>query len=267
MNYTGRYGLEMNPFIKNGKDVLVETGEYREIVFRLDYLLQTKGFGLITGEPGRGKTTAVRKWAEKLNPSAYKVVYISLSTVTVIEFYRQLAEKLGIDPFYKKVDNFKAIQGMIERYRREKRITPVIILDEANYMKSGILNDLKILFNFEMDSRDYAVVLLVGLPQLNNQLRLSVHEPLRQRLVTSYNMEGLNEKESEQYIYDKLKGCGCHQEVFDKNALHAIINASNGTPRIINQICNKALLIGEKKGKMIIDMETVMDAVNDNELG
>lgn len=66
MNYTGRYGLEMNPFIKNGKDVLVETGEYKEVSFRLNYLLQTKGFGLITGEPGRGKTTTVRKWAESL---------------------------------------------------------------------------------------------------------------------------------------------------------------------------------------------------------
>lgn len=267
MNYTGRYGLEINPFIKNGKDVLIETGEYKEVSFRLNYLLQTKGFGLITGEPGRGKTTTVRKWAESLNPAAYKVVYISLSTVTVIEFYRQLAEKLGIDPYYRKVDNFKAIQGMIERYRREKRVTPVIILDEANYMKSGILNDLKILFNFEMDSRDYAVVLLVGLPQLNNQLRLSSQEPLRQRLVTSYNMESLNEKEAERYILEKLKGAGCHQEVFDKNALQAIINASSGIPRVINQICNKALLIGEQKGKMILDMETIMDAVDDNELG
>lgn len=267
MNYTGRYGLEMNPFIKNGKDVLVETGEYKEVSFRLDYLLQTKGFGLITGEPGRGKTTTVRKWAERLNPAAYKVVYISLSTVTVIEFYRQLAGKLGIDPYYKKIDNFKAIQTMMERYRREKRITPIIILDEANYMKSGILNDLKILFNFEMDSKDYAVVLLVGLPPLNNRLRMSSQEPLRQRLVTSYHMESLNEKEAEQYILEKLKGAGCQQEVFDKNALQAIINASNGVPRMIDQICNKALLIGEQKGKRILDMESIMDAVDDNELG
>ena len=87
MNYTGRYGLEINPFIKNGKDVLVETNEYKEVKFRLNYLLQTKGFGVLTGGAGRGKTTSVRQWANELNPSAYKVVYISLSTVTVIEFY------------------------------------------------------------------------------------------------------------------------------------------------------------------------------------
>ena len=71
----------------------------------------------------------------------------------------------------------------------KKELHLYFIFDEANYMKSGILNDLKILFNFEMDSKDYAVVLLVGLPQLNNQLRLSSHEPLRQRIIMSHNLE------------------------------------------------------------------------------
>ena len=174
---------------------------------------------------------------------------------------------LGIEPYYKKSRQFRAIQTIIEKYKREKRITPVFIFDEANYMKSGILNDLKILFNFEMDSKDYAVVLLVGLPQLNNQLRLSSHEPLRRRIIMSHNLENLNEEEAKTlYKKKKLDGVGCHQEVFDNNALTAIINASNGIPRMINQICNKSLLIGEQKQEMIISMETVMDAINDNEL-
>ena len=180
INYTSRYGLEYNPFIKNSKEILVETEDYKEISYRLNYLVQIKGFGVITGNPGTGKTTAVRNWVSTLNNSAYKVVYISLSTLTVSEFYRQLAFKLGVEPYYKKVDNFKAIQEVITRYEKEKRVTLVIILDEANYLRNGTLNDLKILFNFEMDSQDKAVVVLVGLPQLNNTLNLNVHEPLRQ---------------------------------------------------------------------------------------
>ena len=82
----------------------------------------------------------------------------------------------------------------------------------------------------------------------------------------SHNLENLNEEEAKRYIKEKLDGVGCHQEVFDNNALNAIINASNGIPRMINQICNKSLLIGEQKQEMIISMETVMDAINDNEL-
>lgn len=95
MDYTARYGLEFNPFLKNSKEVLIETQEYKEVLFRLNYLLTTKGFGLLTGSAGRGKTTAVRNWVSGLNTSLYKVVYSSLSTLTVNDFYRHLAAELG----------------------------------------------------------------------------------------------------------------------------------------------------------------------------
>lgn len=106
MDYTARYGLEFNPFLKNSKEVLVETQEYKETIFRLNYLLATKGFGLLTGSAGRGKTTAVRSWASGLNSSLYKVVYSSLSTLTVNDFYRNLALQLGAQPAFRKQTTF-----------------------------------------------------------------------------------------------------------------------------------------------------------------
>ena len=200
MDYTARYGLEFNPFLKNAKDVPVQTQEYKEVLFRLNYLLSTKGFGILTGSAGKGKTTSIRSWASSLNPSLYKVVYSSLSTLTVMEFYRNLASELGAVPVHRKMDNFRLIQDEINRLVMEKRQTPVIIMDEANYIGTAILNDLKILFNFEMDSRDRAVILLAGLPQLNNTLRLGIHEPLRQRIVMNYNLDGLSKEEGRLYI-------------------------------------------------------------------
>ena len=101
MDYFTRYGLEFNPFIKNSKEILVDTSEYRETVFRLDYLAKTKGFGLLTGSPGRGKTTTIRSWASNLNPSLYKVIYSSLSTLTPNDFYRNLVRELGAEPAFK----------------------------------------------------------------------------------------------------------------------------------------------------------------------
>lgn len=95
MELTARYGLEFNPFFKNSKEILFESSEYKEAKFRLDYLSRTKGFDLLTGAPGRGKTTLVRSWSTGLNPSLYKVIYTSLSTVTVNDFYRNLAASLG----------------------------------------------------------------------------------------------------------------------------------------------------------------------------
>lgn len=267
IDYTSRYGLEFDPFLKNAKEILFETEEYKEVRFRLDYLAGTKGFGLLTGSPGRGKTTAARGWAASLNPSLYKVVYSSLSTLTVMDFYRQLAIGLGVQPGFRKNDNFNIIQHEINRYSLEKRITPVIIIDEADHMGHKILEDLKILFNFEMDSRDRAVVLMAGLPQLNNTLRLSIHESLRQRIVMNYHMDGMTKAEGREYLKKKLEGAGCRQTVFDENAVEAVLNAANGTPRVINKICTASLLVGNSQGLDIINADAVQKAVNNNELG
>lgn len=267
MSYHVRYGMEFNPFLKNSKELIVKTHEYSEAVFRLDYLAKTRGFGLMTGSPGKGKTTAIRSWAAGLNPSLYKVIYSSLSTLTVQDFYRSLALELGSQPAFRKPDNFRIIQEEILRLSVEKRRTPVIIIDEANYISNAILNDLKLLFNFEMDSRDRAAVLLAGLPQLNSTLRLSIHEPFRQRIVMNYNMEGLSKEEGRQYIREKLHGAGCRQTVFDDNALEAILNAADGTPRIINKLCNASLLIGESCKTEEISSDIAMQAINDCELG
>ena len=267
MDYTSRYGMDFNPFIKNSREVVIETSEYKEIIYRLNYLLQNKGFGLLTGGPGQGKTTTIRNFIKGLNNSLYKVVYSSLSTLTVAEFYKHLAMELGLEPMCRKTDNFRNIQNEINRYALERKITPVIIIDEANYISNGILNDLKMLFNFDMDSRDRAVVILVGLPQLNNTLRLVANEPLRQRISMNYNLEGLSKLEAKEYILNKLKGANCNISIFEDNALEAIVNASNGVPRIINKLCNASLMIGNTKNINIIDSDIIMDAVNEIELG
>ncbi len=184
----------------------------------------------------------------------------------VSEFYKHLACELDIMVMHKKNDNFRNIQNEITRQCVEKRITPVIIIDEANYINNGVLNDLKMLFNFEMDSRDRAVVLLVGLPQLNNTLRLSANEPLKQRITMNFNIESLTRDETFSYIRAKLAGAKATMDIFSLNALEAISNASNGIPRIINKICNSALMIGASKGLDFIDAEIIISAVNDMEL-
>ena len=132
MELTARYGLEFNPFLKNSREILYKGREYSEAKIRLDYLAETKGFGLLTGQPGRGKTTVIRNWSSALSPSLYKVVYTCLSTLTVNDFYRNLASLLGAEPAYRKTENFRLIQDEINRLALDKHKTPVIIIDEAN---------------------------------------------------------------------------------------------------------------------------------------
>lgn len=85
--YWTSYGLEFNPFIKNSKNLFIETSEYNELKVRLNSLFEIKGFGLIVGEPGHGKTTMIRNYVKTLHKLAYKIIYLSMSTLTVKEVY------------------------------------------------------------------------------------------------------------------------------------------------------------------------------------
>ena len=266
MDYIARYGLDFNPFIRNTADILVETHGYKETVYRLNHLLTTKGFGVITAGAGRGKTTALRHWTKSLNTSLYKVIYISLSTTTTLEFYKLLAIELGLEPQYRKSDNYRSIQNEITRYSLEKNITCIIIIDEANYIVSGILNDLKMLFAFEMDSKDRAIVILTGLPILNNTLQKGINEPLRQRITMNYHLDDLSEADGRNYIQQRLQAAKCNQMVFDDSAILAILNAANGTPRLINKICDKCLLVGHLHQAPTINTDIVMQAIDESEL-
>ena len=266
MDYAARYGLEFNPFLKNAKDVLLDTSDFTEGKVRLNYLGDTRGFGVLTGEPGRGKSTLARIWASSLNPSLFRVSYHSLSSLTVMDFYRQIASGLGTPPSFRKNDLFNDIQREIKRSALEKRVTPVIIIDEADMLSHKVLSDLQSMFNFEMDSRDLAVILLVGQPRLNVTLNQSTHESLRQRIVMNYHMCGISKEEGHRYILKKLEGAGARQHVFDDNAIEAILNASNGTARIINKLCSRSLMIGASQEAAVIGAETVRKAVEDTQL-
>lgn len=266
MDYTVFHGLEFNPFIKNSKPFLLETHDYKEATNRLIRLEKLNGFGLITGSPGKGKTTIVRNWCNSLNPSLYKVVYTCLSTLTVNDFYRHLASLLGLEPAYKKPLNYDNIRGEINRLTLDKKKTPVIIIDEANHISNSILTDMPMLFNFDMDLKDRAIVLLVGLPKLIRTLELNANEALSQRIVVNYQINGISKNEVSSYINTALKGAGIFEELFAPAAIEAIANAADGAPRIINKICTNCLIISAAKQSHAINPEIVDLAISESEL-
>lgn len=266
--YLSYYGLEFNPFDKNlDSKYAYESNDLKILDNRLNYLKENPGIALFTGAPGLGKTFSIRKFISSLNPNLYKCIYISMSSITVLEFYKQIAYSLGLEPSFKKIDLFKQIQEAIINYVKNKNMKVIICIDEAQYLKNGILNDLKILTNFEIDSRNYLTIILIGQPSLNSILNRNVHEALRQRITVSYNLSGVTKDEFKEYLDNRITIAHGNKGIFDDNAIEAIYNSSNGSIRVINNIITKALIIASNQNKNIIDSDIILAAYDDLALG
>lgn len=258
------FGMKCNPF-KKGFDQKkkFEFNDFKEMQARLDYLLKTKGIGLFTGNSGFGKTYAIKYFVDHLNIGLYKPVYLTLSTLTVMDFYKGLCIGLGITARHRKIDMFKQIQDTIKNYVKDRKITPVIILDEAQYLRTDILNDLKMILNFDIDSKDYVTLILVGQPTLNDTLSRNNHEALKQRIVVNYTFVGLDIKEVEDYLRDRLRLAGMNENIFEEGAIKAIASNCNGSTRKLNSIVENCLMICEQKGENIVTTEIAMLAENE----
>lgn len=258
-----QYSLEFNPFEKGQDETQIDTVDFREATARLNYLRDIRGIGLLTGRSGTGKTFCLKKFSETLNPGLYKVIYMPMSTLSTIEFYREMSLQLGLEAYYKKIDNYRSIQSHVKNMVDEKRIVPVIILDEAQFLKTAILNDLIMLLNFNFDSKNYVILVLSGTPVLINTMNRAVHEALKQRIVIQYDMAGMDENDIAKYIDGKLRSAGRREPLFRAEAVKALSNACQGSSRKLDNLITHSLIIGATEKKMMIDNEAVMEAANE----
>jgi len=258
------YNMASNPFSKElaAADAHV-TEDMVQVHKRLDHLARTGGVGLVTADPGMGKTFAVRAWAAKLNPNTAKLVYLCMSTVTNMEFYRQLCYGFGLDPYFKKSDMYRDIQACIRNLADERGMRVVVVVDEAQYLHSSVLRDLQMLVNFDMDSRDLMALVLVGHSALCQYLSRQPYESLRQRIAVNYRMEGLDEPQAKAYVRDMLLKSGADPDIFDDAALAAAHGVSGGSIRRLNSVVVNALTIGAQQQARAVDAEMVRSAAEE----
>lgn len=262
------YALSFNPFDKQQlkESDHFESVDFREMTSRLDYLKDVRGIGLFTASPGMGKTYCLRCFAQALNPNLYKLNYICLSTVSVTEFYRQLCYVLGISTKGGKPGMFKAIQEQIWYLYKEKHQPLLLAVDEAQYLNTAILEDIKMLMNYGYDSINCFTLILCGESHFNSILRKPVHEALRQRITVHYNYKGLSDKETVEYIIHKLTCAGSSKAIIEDAALSAVAGHAHGNPRIIDNIMTDAIVIGAQQDKKCIDIDTILAAVGNQNL-
>ncbi len=262
------YGLTFNPFDKDYTEKSpFPSHDYTEASSRLTYLSQVRGIGLITASPGFGKSYVLRCFQNSLNPNLYRIEYICLSTVTVGEFYKAFCGLLGVSDKGGKPGRFRAIQEQVYDLYHEKRKPLILEIDEAQYLNTSILTDLKLLMNFGCDSLNCCTIILCGEPYLNDTLNKPIHESLRQRITVHYNFVGLSDKEVSAYILHKIRKAGGADSIIDPAALASVHGYAGGNPRIIDNIMSDAITIGSQQQRQTIDSEIILAAVNNQHLG
>lgn len=264
MTFLPFYGLSFNPFEKDLKEEdCFSSHDFAEMTERLNYLKDTRGIGVFTASSGMGKTYCLRCFAKTLNENLYHMEYICLTSVSVMEFYRQFCTVLGIIPKGGKPGMFKAIQEQIYYLYKEKRQPLLLAIDESQCLSSGILNDIKMLMNYHYDSVNCFTLILCAEPHFNNLLSRPIHEALRQRISVHYNFQGLSDEEVSQYIIHKIKRAGGSERIISSAALSAVHSYSQGNPRRIDSLMTEAFRQGERERKEIIDADVILASVNE----
>ena len=151
--------------------------------------------------------------------------------------------------------------GELARHARNRRL-PVIVVDEAHLLSSAVLEELRLLVGFGLDTEARSCLLLVGLPDLRKRLRFSAHQPLRQRLVINHDVEPLDESQCAEYVAHRLRHAGAPDlPLFDQSALVAIAQRSHGLPRVIDRIAHYAMIQAALERRRAVSENDVAAAV------
>ncbi len=240
--YKKHFALAKNPFDKDlPPEDFFPSQAAKELEVRLRYLLELRGIGLITGDVGSGKTSLCRKVLSTLHSGLHRVCYVPNSTGSVMDLYKSIAWELGLSTERNRAALYRAIKQEISRLCLDAKIRPILAVDEAHHLRNDVLEDLRLLTNFEMDSQNRICLILIGQTELRRRLSMSVHEALAQRIVLRHHLSGLSREEIPTYLAHLLRRAGTELPLFEPQALEALFQATNGLPRKINLLAHHAL--------------------------
>src|SRR5512140_173339 len=259
--YKDFFGLRANPFNVNPDPrYLFLTRHTEEALACLTYGIQSrKGFVLLTGEVGTGKTTLINKLLEWLRAQQVPTAFVFNSRMNVPQFLDYMMADFGIqhDSRAKSQILLRLYNWLLDRYRAGE--TAVLIVDEAQNLADEVLEEIRMLTNLETFTEKLLQIVLVGQTELEQKLKQPHLRQLRQRLTLRAKTHALTADETKAYIQQRLRIAGSNgHEIFDIDALAAIHRYSNGIPRVVNLICEHCLVsafVDQQKvvGPVIVD--------------
>jgi len=263
--YQEYFGFDKMPFNTTPDSrFFFPSSKHAEALASLIYAVsERKGFVVITGEVGAGKTTVCRILLNRIDPGT-KVVLITNTHINCDQLFEMVCAQLGLDADGR---DKAGILQMLSAYLLDQlveRAAVLLIIDEAQNLSSDVLEEVRMLSNLETERDKLLQVVLLGQPELRRRLHLPELRQFRQRIVVTYHLSPLSLQETIQYIFYRLKVAGGMDKVkFTRRAVNEIYDSSKGIPRLINIICDSALLTCFVRGVKIVSQRIVEEVVHE----
>jgi type II secretory pathway predicted ATPase ExeA len=261
--YLQHFGMRHAPLGKDSAE-LWDDGALAHLKERFNWLLQSPGIGLLTGEPGVGKTAALRSLTNGLNPHRYQVLYQAETDFGRFDIYRGLARALGVEPSYRRAQLWRDIKQRVHEMTDAKQLTPIWIIDEAQNLPVEFFRDFPSFLNFAFDSRDLMTVWLIGHSQLSQTLERAPYAALASRIGVRVQLKAVLERERFALLIDHaLKRAGCTHTLMSDSGLEILRQASKGLPRQAGRIVCTAMRLAVPKGLNHLPDDLIQQAVGE----
>ncbi|GAB4508961.1 MAG: ExeA family protein [Sulfuricaulis sp.] len=264
--YLQHFGLHENPFsIPPDPHYLYLSRGHQEALAHLQYGLgEAGGFVQLTGEVGTGKTLLVRALVEQL-PEGVDVALVLYPVLTVAEFIAAICDELRVPHPGEKASLKQLIDALnahlLQTHAHGRRT--VLIIDEAQNLSREVLEQVRLLTNLETTKQKLMQIILIGQPELAQMLAQQDLRQLAQRITARFHLVALTRKENFEYILHRCRVAGAKAILFDRKAMEQVYAASGGIPRLINVICDRALLGSYTHGKQVVDAGIVKRAAGE----
>jgi len=263
--YERFFGLDELPFqLTPDPRYLFLSSKHREALGHLVYgVREGAGFVCITGEIGAGKTTLLRALLREADDST-KYAYILNPVLTGVELLEEINHELGAPSSGTRRELLAALNRVLVEERSQGRRV-VLVVDEAQSLDGGILEQLRLLSNFETESAKLLQIVLVGQPELRQLLARPELEQLNQRITVRWHLGRMDREETAQYVAHRVRTAGQTRSLFDKGAIAVIHEHARGTPRLINVAAHRALLVAYAEGSPQVTRAIARRAIGDLE--
>lgn len=253
----GWFGFQTPPFSKEiGDDDLWLPTSKAELIDDLTDAIESHATVLLTGEPGVGKTCVLRALRRRLPPETFRLTYCHNATLGRRDFYRQLCVALGLTPSATAAAVFYAVSTHVEELGRD-RVHPVFLLDEAHLLHQDVLDHLHILLNYQWDSRSLLSLVLVGLPELENQLERRRNRSLFSRIHHRFSVDDASANDIAEYVAHRLKLAGSDKNIFSADAINLMHEHATGALRDVDRIAHGAMRDAARRKRKTVDREAV----------